>query len=97
VRKIVHIDMDAFYASVEQRDTGPTFGKIGFLIALSDSIRWKSELGIPDRIAKTLDNRIHEARNDENNSRSDAAPEGATPPELSHSSARGKSAVASAG
>jgi hypothetical protein len=35
---------------------------LGFLTALSDSIRWKSELDIPDYVVEILDNRVHAAR-----------------------------------
>ncbi len=70
---------------------------MGFLMALSDSIRWKSELGIPDGIAKTLDNRVHEARAIENCGCNNAASKSAKPLELTRSSGDGKVAVARAG
>jgi impB/mucB/samB family len=41
-RKIVHVDMDAFYASVEQRDNPEFLGKPAVIAWKGTSTLWRS-------------------------------------------------------
>jgi hypothetical protein len=69
----------------------------GFLIAISDSIRWKSELGIPDWVAKTLGDSICRAQAAENQCRTDAVRKPAKSLKSRRPSTAGRPSVARAG